>query len=1104
MKWLLAGVLIAATAGTEAASLEAGRLRLDFDAAGQWTGLALDGASLIDASSAQSFEASVEGVQWPDTSQWTGSDPVIDQAAGTVTVNSEAPGWRVAQTWTLEPEALIIRRTATITRLGDTPALINGATFRVPGVRFGGSTDALWCVPGEFPVRERAFANNRPGSVLHERGWTWSETGLAWARSESAKAGVLVNWRLHVDSAQVSVEQLAGAVSLTHRFHTLARLGKGQSIIAGEQVIALSGGSEEAVRAAGAKLAEIAHPGPPEDRPAWLEGAVIQELHPWGRLETWGAGDRGSRMPDLQAQLPFLRDLGIDGIWILPVSEKPPWVYHLPGFRHIDPQVTTPEQLRDFISAAHATDVRVLMDLVTYGVAPESPDVEKLPDTVWNRDREGKRMKAWSDTVLAADCSDPDWRAHIVDLTSWWVREFGADGFRLDCGGAGQTPNWQPLTSLHMNAGMLAGGVGQNGLIRSAIRAINPDAVMLPEAGSPAHFSTADLIFDYPLYMVCREATRIPDRATWVQELRRFLSAQQATHSPRALNALVRFTENHDCVAAQTYFGVGLSQAITAVQAFIPGVLLLYQEQEIGFSDDLRQWLRARRELPELRYGSVDYDRVSVDEAAVLPVLRATGDLKTLVLVNMGDADVSCSVTLPREVAKQVGTATDALSGEPVDLSHPVAIPACRPRIIALRELSAQTSSAPIKSAEEKNLAAPLETSELDADTIRTTVQVAAAEKWFVQTSEGLLTDRFIDRHRKPKGNETLASTMPPLWRCWRPFENGLWDDLAEPSLGAIAADGRAVRLVLTDMARVLNARMDDPSSVGEKVTISVDYRRGEIPFRIEERADGQALLAELRRRPAEPAAFVDVDAVWVNVRNDHYRMALARRHGGTIGYLAAAGEEQSWLQGPSEVYSDWGLFQERTHVSSDGDTSPRMSVRDTDTGKQITFWGHLHGPSWNGVQTAPIPSPHVAYRIRYDVDQSPTIRVTLSITALTDRPDTKAFFAYRIPFTGFETWSVTGGRGNPFGRLGDQRGKRVYEGNEEEELAPVGIRLSGAGKSLAVGGFTGDPGLPQNPFLLDGGPDTMHLFYALLNGESVHLKAHEPMTAQFTLTVGR
>lgn len=1081
-----------------------GRLRLDFDAAGRWTGLALDGANLIDAGSARDFEASIEGAQWPDASQWTGSAPVIDQAAGTVTATSEAPGWRVAQTWTLEPDALIIRRTATITRLDDTPALINGTTFRVPGVRFEGSGDALWCVPGEFPVRERAFADNQPGVALHERGWTWSETGLAWARSESAKAGVLVNWRLHVDSALVSVEQLAGAVNLMHRFHTLARLGKDQSIIAGEQVIALSEGSEEAVRAAGAKLAEFAHPGPPEDRPSWLEGAVIQELHPWGRLETWGAGDRGSRMPDLQAQLPFLRDLGVDGIWILPVSEKPPWVYHLPGFRHMDPQVTTPEQLRDFISAAHARDIRVLMDLVTYGVAPDSPDVANLPDSVWNRDREGNRMKAWSDSVLAADCSDPDWRAHIVDLTSWWVREFGADGFRLDCGGAGQTPNWQPRTSLHMNAGMLAGGVGQNGLIRDAIRAINPDAVMLPEAGSPAHFSTADLIFDYPLYMVCREATRIPDRATWVQELRRFLSAQQTTHSPRALNALVRFTENHDCVAAQAYFGVGLSQAITAVQAFIPGVLLLYQEQEIGYSEELRQWLRARRELPEVRSGSVDYDRVSVDDRAVLPILRAMGDLKTLVLVNMGDADVSCSVTLPQDVANQVGRATDALSGESVDLSQPVAVPAYRPRIIALRELPAQVNPAPSAPAKDGNLAEPVDISQIDAQTTRATVRLAPVQKWFVQTAEGLLADPFIDRHRKPKENETLASTMPPLWRCWRPFENGLWDNCAEPSLGAIAADGRAVRVVMTDMPRVLNARIDDPSSVGEKATITVDYRPGETPFRIEEQTDGQALLADLRRRSAEPASLVDVDPLWVKVHNDHYRMALARRHGGTIGHLSAAGDEQSWLQGPSEVYSDWGLFKERYHVSSDGDTSPRMSVRDTDTGKQITFWGHLHGPSWNGVQTAPIPGPHVAYRIRYDVDQSPRIRVTLSVTALTDRPDTRAFFAYRIPFTGFEQWSVTGGEGNPSGRLGDQRGKRVYEASREEELGSVEFRLSGPGKSLTVGGFTGDPGLPQNPFLLDGGPETMHLFYALLNGEPVHLKAHEPMTAQFELTVGR
>ena len=1105
--WLVLCVLVLLALGSlcaaDTVTLPCGTMKLTFDAAtGQWCGLSADkaGTNLLGAKAAQDTVVLAEKQPWPEASTWkAGPWPAgIAGDGNSLTLTRESGPWQLTTTFRAVPLLPLLQRSVKLTWHGAEPLRARCMILRVPGITLA-APDAIWCLPGTYPVVRHSTAAAVPGRVTREPGWTWSDTGVGYASSEATGRGLVVAYSMEQDHPDVRAEEVVGGVTLEHWFNALANVPPGGSLEVGTQWIAVTSGGLSGLRKASRDLGTRVNGGPPADRPAWLKGASIVELSPWGRLEAWWAGDRGDRMPSIEAQLPYLHDLGADATWILPVSNKPPWVYYLPTFRNIDPQVTTPEQLKSFIAAGHKLGIRTMMDLVLYGISPDSPDVKPLPDSVWCRTEKGEQDKAWGGTVLAADTCNPDWRAHNVDLCSWWVREFGADGFRLDCGGCGQALNWQPQPGRHLDSPIWAGGIEENAQVREAIRRINPDAVLMPEAGATCHFRSADLLFDYPLYMICREITREPDTAVWVSRLRDWLTQQQFTHSPQQAAAMVRFLELHDAVAAQEYFGAGPSHALTALCALIPGTFLFQQEQEIGFAPELREWLRLRHERPDIREGDADFTAVTSDAPTVFAFLRRSEASASLVAINFGPETAHCRMQWK---GQPTSGCRDAITGAGADLSGPVTVAPYGVRVIALGGIV--PVARPSAAGGTVALSQPPTTEALPGGDVRTHIHLAPMSRWFVMTGEGLLEDEFVDRHRGVKPGETYVDATPPLARCWRPLEQGLWDTCAAPCLGGLSADGRAVVIAFPDRARLRCVRIEDPSLRGEAAEIVVEATAGQAPFRITEQADGRAYLDGLRQRSCtSKSGPVTVDPLWVHVANAKYTLALSRRHGGTIGDLRPAGAATSWTDRATEIYTDWGLFEKGQHISTDGETDPTLDVADNNGATEVTFRGRMHGASWNGVQTAPVAGPAVAYRITYRFDASSAIGVTFGLTPSTDHPDTKAFYAYRIPFPGVTRWSVAGIAKPLGGATGERPGQRVFQGRElGPDLPRAEMTLQFGAGALRIRGMTGKPEAPQNPILLDDGAGTAALFFALFDGGSVSLKAGEERTASFEMVV--
>ena len=204
---------------------------------------------------------------------------------------------------------------------------------------------------------------------------------------------------------------------------------------------------------------------------AWWRGAALYQVYP--RSFADGDGDGTGDLAGLRARLPYLAALGVDGLWISPwyVSPLADGGYDVADYRDIDPAFGTLAEAEQLIAEAHATGLRIIVDLVpnhcseqhpwfraALAAGPGSPERARfhfhpglgehgeLPPGDWQSHFGGP---AWA-RVTEPDGSpgewylhmfapeQPDWnwehpevRAEFESVLRFWL-DRGVDGFRID------------------------------------------------------------------------------------------------------------------------------------------------------------------------------------------------------------------------------------------------------------------------------------------------------------------------------------------------------------------------------------------------------------------------------------------------------------------------------------------------------------------------------------------------------------------------------------------------------------------------------------------------------------------------------------------------
>ncbi|MFQ6097993.1 MAG: alpha-amylase family glycosyl hydrolase, partial [Armatimonadota bacterium] len=430
-------------------------------------------------------------------------------------------------------------------------------------------------------------------------------------------------------------------VSCAHEVRILDRASEGYRLDYGTQYLQVVSGDYGAGLEAARRTFRFAGLSFPSDRPRWATRAAMYSLHGAGTIES-GLRDLGG-LKEVQRLLPVWRDMGIDTVWLLPYC---PGCYAPLDYYEIDPRIGTAQDLKDTIARAHELGMRFLLDLIPHGPR-ETCDVAKQHPEWINLGEDGSRVYRWG--CVNMDSNNPGWQQYMADVATHFVREYGADGWRVDVA-AGNEPNWAPDRKVRPSQARPYGGMALLAKVRAEMKKVKPDSILFPEATGPHMFESGDLVYDYPFFNdVLSRFHEESSPAEWRRKASEWLELQKYSFPEGATAGLVRFLENHDQVRSVKYWGVGVARALMAICVLSEGVPLIYHNQEVGLAPYYRRLLTIRRAIPELTEGEAFYTAVECSDPNVFTCLRSDGERKTLVAVNLAGSSGGGLLTLPEE-----------------------------------------------------------------------------------------------------------------------------------------------------------------------------------------------------------------------------------------------------------------------------------------------------------------------------------------------------------------------------------------------------------------------------------------------------------------------
>ena len=153
-----------------------------------------------------------------------------------------------------------------------------------------------------------------------------------------------------------------------------------------------------------------------------VEGAVIYELHV-------GTFTPGGTFDSAIDKLDYLVDLGVDFVELMPVnsfSGSHGWGYDGVLWYSVHEPYGGPDGLVRLVNACHARGLGVLIDAVFNHFGPSGNYLPRFGPYL------SSASNPWGEGVNIADADSDEVRRYIIGCALRWMRDFHADGLRLD------------------------------------------------------------------------------------------------------------------------------------------------------------------------------------------------------------------------------------------------------------------------------------------------------------------------------------------------------------------------------------------------------------------------------------------------------------------------------------------------------------------------------------------------------------------------------------------------------------------------------------------------------------------------------------------------
>lgn len=426
--------------------------------------------------------------------------------------------------------------------------------------------------------------------------------------------------------------------------------------------------------------------------PQWAAGKVVYQIFPsrfaatgsipeevWYQSPIGAKADLGGNLAGITQALPYLRDLGVDVVYMTPIFQShSSHKYDTIDYYTIDPTFGTAEDLRRLVETAHGLGLRVILDGVFNHTAPEFfafADLKEHGEESQYRDwYYPESLPVNTETFFPnfkcfgyyggmpkVNLRCPEAAAYFTGVALYWLREAGVDGWRLDVADEISHDFWRQF--------------------RRAVKREFPDALIVGEIWHHApdflEGDQWDSVMNYPFYRAVLDFAA--EGSLSASEFLGALGFQRGNTHRAAYPLLWNLIGSHDTPRILHLCGEDKRRhrLAAALQLLSPGMPMIYYGDEVGMTggkdpdcrrgmlwDPKRQdeetlrWyarlLRLRREIPAITRGETLREEAA-DREGLIRITRSLGNEEVTLLFHNQEG----SVPLPDLAGK-----TDAITGK--------------------------------------------------------------------------------------------------------------------------------------------------------------------------------------------------------------------------------------------------------------------------------------------------------------------------------------------------------------------------------------------------------------------------------------------------------
>lgn len=202
----------------------------------------------------------------------------------------------------------------------------------------------------------------------------------------------------------------------------------------------------------------------------WWKDAVVYQIYPASFKDS--NGDGLGDIPGIISKLDYLKELGVDVVWVSPMFDSPQvdMGYDISDYEAVYPPYGTLQDMEVLVAELHRRDMKLVLDLVINHTSEEhawfkesrsskenpkrdwyiwkparyAEDGSRLPPTNWRSHFSGSAWQ-WDELtqeyylhLFAKEQPDLNWeneetRKAIYDSSMRFWLDKGVDGFRIDC-----------------------------------------------------------------------------------------------------------------------------------------------------------------------------------------------------------------------------------------------------------------------------------------------------------------------------------------------------------------------------------------------------------------------------------------------------------------------------------------------------------------------------------------------------------------------------------------------------------------------------------------------------------------------------------------------